>query len=691
MKKVCVVLVFLLFASVPVFAGEDAPASVKEATAEKARKKRAGEVTLPEVVVTATRSEYDLKQLPTKIELIDGKTVELTVGETITEQLKKNSSIGVIEYPGALAGIGIRGFRPEFSGITKHSLILINGRPAGATNLATILSSNIERIEVLKGPASSLYGAEAMGGVVNIITKKNTGAPTGMIEAGFGSFETNSQKAALGGALGERSDFDLFFRRFEQADNYKMGNGDTRANTGYKTQNGSMRLGLDLKKTWRADISADLYQGRDIETPGDTFDGNAKSGSKDIDRYGLDLTVGGELGDNNDLSFTAYRSNETSESYKNYTGYSSPVQVDPYRSYDTEINWLGFQLKDEYTWRGHRIVVGLDYQDIDKESRSYNQDGTRKAPYSPDEGRKNMAGYLETIWKLRNDRLTLTAGGRYDTFEVETKKTPYKSDFTPNSENFSTVSPRAGLNYLIGDGLRVHTTVGKAFVPPSAAQLAGYAERVVSGTTMITKGNSGLDPESSVTYDIGFGYDRPEWGLSMDLTYFHTDVDDKITSVTTGNTTTYQNSLGAEMEGLETVFSLDAGTLFDWNRSLSLFVNSTYLFKAEEEQEDGSFKDIQNVARYTVNYGLAYDDGVVDGRLHLRSQGKMKDTDWNAAGYPELSYPTFTVVDLAVGVTLREHHKITLKADNILDEDYYEKKGFPKPGRAFYVSYRYRF
>ena len=73
--------------------------------------------------------------------------------------LKKNSSIDVIDYPGVLSGIGIRGFRPEFSGITKHSLILIDGRPAGATNLATILKDNVERIEVLKGPASALYGA----------------------------------------------------------------------------------------------------------------------------------------------------------------------------------------------------------------------------------------------------------------------------------------------------------------------------------------------------------------------------------------------------------------------------------------------------------------------------------------------------------------------------------------------------
>ncbi|MHB1378746.1 MAG: TonB-dependent receptor [Desulfurivibrionaceae bacterium] len=117
-------------------------------------------------------------------------------------------------------------FFPAVSGfagetITKHSLVLINGRPAGTTTLATILVGNIERIEILKGPASSLYGGEAMGGVVNIITKKNTDGLTGIVETGGGSFQTNGQKAAMGGAVGKGLDFDLSARRFEQADDFK--------------------------------------------------------------------------------------------------------------------------------------------------------------------------------------------------------------------------------------------------------------------------------------------------------------------------------------------------------------------------------------------------------------------------------------------------------------------------------------
>ncbi len=648
-------------------------------------------VELDDMVVTATRSEEDLKKIPAKVEVIDRKEIELTSGVTLTEQLKKNSSIGVIEYPGALAGIGIRGFRPEFSGITKHSLLLINGRPAGATNLATITADNIEKIEVLKGPASSLYGGEAMGGVVNVITVKNTDGLTGRAEAGFGSFDTNFQKGGIGGKIWKMLDFDVAVNRYEQAGDIEMGNGEERPHTGFITRDGMVRLGADLGSTWRVDLSADGYQGRDIETPGDIFDGDSKSGQKDIDRFGLDMSMGGELFRNNRVEVTVYRTGEAARYYKRYYGWSTPVAVEPYRSYDYRIDWVGAQFKDVYTWGSHRLVAGFDWQDIDRESRSYNLDGSRKAPYSPDESRKNWAGYVETIWRFMDERLTITAGGRYDTFDVKTKKTPYKTDFTPGSEDFSKFSPRGGINYLFQNGLRVHTTLGQAFVPPDAAKLAGYSERVVGGVTMITKGNSSLDPETSTTFDFGLGYENRSFGFAFDMTYFHTKVDDKITRVKNGYVTTYENSLDAKMDGLEFDLHMDFGEAFHWNRSLVLFTNCTWMIRAEEESVPDQWQDIHNVASYTVNYGIQYDDGMFDAKLHFRSQGRMKDYDWNAPGYPEIEYPCFTVADFVLGATFYDHHRIILRVDNIFDKYYYEKKGFPKPGISAYLSYRFQF
>lgn len=674
MKKVFLATAALTMLVPPVWATEEAT-EVEQTTKE-------------EMVVTATRSEEAIKNIPAKVELIDKQEIELTAGTTLTEQLKKSSSIGVIEYPGALAGIGIRGFRPEFSGITKHSLILVNGRPSGVTNLATLLTNNVERIEVLKGPASSLYGAEAMGGVVNVITRKTTDELKATAEIGFGSFDTNLQDVTVGGPINDIFDFDIGAGRYDQGNDIKVGDGTTRANTSYETRSGDLRLGTDFGKTWRADFRANLYQGRNIETPGDVFYGDSHSGNKDIDNYGFDLQVGGELGANNEIALTLYNTKEEAE---NYSDHFWGMAVPRYRSYDSEITWYGAQLKDTYHWGAHSFIAGLDLQDIEKKMRSYNTDGSRKAPWSPDEGRLNTAVYLETVWKFLDERLTATAGGRYDYFEIETLRTPYKTDFTPNEEDFNYFSPRAGLNYGFDNGVRLHSTIGKAFVPPDAGQLAGYSERQFGDITAITMGNSSLDPENSTTWDVGVGFNRPELGLNLDVTYFHTDVDDRITRVTNGFLTTYENSLGAEMEGVEVEASFDLGAVLDWNRSLEFYVNMTTIIKAEEELPDGSMKDIHNVADYTYNYGVQYDDGMIDGRFHFRTVGEMRDTDWTTAGYPEIEYPSFTVADLVVGFNFLDHHRIQLTADNIFDEDYYEKRGFPKPGRAFYVSYTFSF
>lgn len=641
-----------------------------------------------DIVVTATRSEEKIKTIPVKIEVIDSQEIELTTGETLTEQLKKNSSIGVIEYGSDLSGIGIRGFRPEFSGITKHSLILIDGRPAGATNLSTILSDNIERIEILKGPASSLYGAEAMGGVVNIITKKNTGELTGLVEAGFGSFHTNYQKASIGGGLSDRIDFDLSARRKDQQNDMQMGNGDSRANTSFKNRNADIRGGADLGETWRIDIGADGYQGIGVELPGDLYDGDVASGEKDMDRWGIDTNIGGMIGNHNVVSFTVYKTQELIENYQDYTGWGPYTAVPTYHSSDSETNWFGVQIKDTITFNSHKIIVGVDYQDIDKESRRWDTAGSRLAPYNPDETRENMAGYVETIWSLMNKRLTATLGCRYDTFDVTTEPTPYLTSFTPGTESFDAFSPRAGLNYLFDTGLRLHSTVGTAFVPPTAYQLAGSS--VSFGTT--TTGNPNLDAESSVTWDVGIGFANPQKGLNMDVTYFSTDLDDKIITESTSLTTkTYRNSLGAEIHGLEYELSYDIGAPLNWDRSLSFFVNGTRIFNAEEEQTNGTIRDIRNVSSHTINYGIGYDDGFIEAKLHARFQGAMKDNDWNTTGYPEIEYPSFTVVDFSAGVKIKENQKLLVSIDNLFDHDYYEKKGYNKPGIAFSVGYRYSF
>ena len=140
------------------------------------------------LVVTGRRVETRRSETPQKIEIVGAEDIERSVASDITDVLKKNAGVDVVQYNGVLSGVGIRGFRPETSGINKRSLLLIDGRPSGVTNLATLLVDNVDRIEIMKGPASSVYGASAMGGVINVITKHSRGKVLGSGRAAYGSF-----------------------------------------------------------------------------------------------------------------------------------------------------------------------------------------------------------------------------------------------------------------------------------------------------------------------------------------------------------------------------------------------------------------------------------------------------------------------------------------------------------------------
>ena len=656
----------------------------------------AGEAaSLGTIVVTATRSGVPEQEVPSVVDVIGQEEIQATVAADLTDVLKKNTSIDVIQYPGALSGISIRGFRPEFSGITKHSLLLIDGRPAGATNLSTILAGNIERIEVLKGPASSLYGAEAMGGVINVITRRSTGGLNGSIYGETGSFDTWNGGVRAGGKIFSMLDFDLTASSRNRNSDMEMGNHHgTRPGTTYSIGYGSLRLGSSIAQGWRLDVKGDWYYGNDIETPGALYYFDRQRSRKDIERYGGDARLEGVWGLHKTL-VTLYASEESSDYYKRYAydrnsgGY---VKTDPYHSYYSQTTWWGIQTQDTYAlMEAHSITLGIDYQEIEQESRSYNQDGSRRAPWQPDNKRENWAGFVETMWRFLDERLIITAGGRYDYFDVETKKTPFKTDFHPGSETFDTFSPRAGIRYNLVSGLSFHSTIGKAFVPPTADQMAGYSERQVGDTTMITRGNPDLDPETSWTWDLGVSLERPESGMSSDITWFVTEVDDKITRVTHGNTTTFANSSEAEIAGLEFKARWDLGKLLGLGRKVELFVDGTRLFHAREKVEGEGWNDIHNVAHWKVNYGIRYDDGLLDGSITARYMGKRKDYDWYSPGYPEIEYPDFNVVDLQAGITVRKHHHLGLKVTNLFDTFYYEKPEFPLEGRAWYLRYTYEF
>lgn len=699
---------------------------------------------LGEIVVTAGRSKQRLEDVPQKIEVITRKDIALTPALDVTDIVKKSAAVNVIQYPGILSGVGFRGFRPQFSGLTQHTLLLINGRPAGTTNLGTIDLNNIDRIEVLKGPASALYGSQAMGGVLNIITPQSSGNLAGNVFADYGSFNTSQFGGKAGGSINSKLDFDLSGTYFNRNSDFKMGDGNlfrkmlgsssatnyytngttkvvddsrgdgqTRPNTRYRYYTGSGRIGYKIDTNWRVDLSGTIFRANHVESPGDIFSGEGGAGLKDIKRNSGEAAVTGKIG-NNELSARAYYAEEQSTTYAVRT--TAGLLIDnPYLSGNTNYQWSGLQLRDALSLgKNQRLIFGYDYNNAASKTKSYTAPAAgiqKETASAPNASIVTNGWYMQGQFSLLNDRLKVNPGVRFDLTDFELKSTPdYTRTLVTGTQNNVFLSPSVSAQYNLFDAFAVHGSIGRAFVTPDALQIAGYqVSGTGSGKVTVSQGNPDLKNESSLSEEIGLKYNRPKAGLMADVTYFTTSVKDRITSISAPPSpaysigtdavtavTNYFNSNKSRIRGLEFMLSYDFGALADFHYSLRAFTNITRNIKAQDITVSPTgieaAADIQNIAKSIINYGIEYGNNKnYSIRLTGRYVGKRWDTDFNDALRPLVNYSSFMTADLAGSYNFTSHHQLTLTVANLTDENYYEKRGYSQSGRNFRLRYTYSF
>lgn len=705
------------------------PASGQENVTDSAQHKQ-----LDAVVVTATRFETQKEQIAQKLTLITREDIRMTPSTDLTDIVRKTAAVDVIQYPNLSSGIGIRGFRPQFSGLNQRTLLLIDGRPAGATNLSQINLNGIERIEVLKGPASSLYGSQAMGGVINVITQRSKGEPFGNAFLEYGSFKTIQAGLNTGGNITSKLDYDLSFSYLERSRDYRIGNdnwlrdafgykharknytdrpvaetdetvgdGDRRPFTKLHYFSGALRLGYQINDRWRVDARGEQFQAKDVESPGELSSGSTEASTKDVDRQALDISLTGQIG-RHSPSVKVFASEENT---KNYTQNISGKAVVPFRSAQGHNAWKGVQVKDVWKLDRHSVILGYDYLNASTKSRRWTNDSTERGPTQPEYALISSAFFGQAL--LRFGKITVQPGIRLDHITFDVRETALLPTYKAGKKTTPFTSPSLGVTYELVPSLRVKANVGRAFVTTDAYSVAGYNEiRDSKGRIAVTAGNPDLKNESSISMDFGLDFNKPKAGFAASVTFYNTQVDNRIAKIikvvneplSNGDVitsrATFVNAADAEITGLETELSYDFGASADYRYSLKAFWNGNSIIKAREliVGTDASEveRDIQNVSRNTFNYGIAYDNlKWLQLRLSGRSIGMRKDIDYTDPINPEIEYPEYMVLDFTAQFKIAGGHSVALKLSNITDENYYEKRGYNLPGRALSVRYMKNF
>jgi vitamin B12 transporter len=615
--------------------------------------------TLEPIIVTATKLETPAREVASSVTVISEEDISTKQQTTVLDALRSVPAVDVVRQGGAgqQTSIFMRGANSE------HTLVLIDGiqvndpiSPARFFDFANLTTDNIDRIEVVRGPGSTLYGSDALGGVINIITKKGQGEPRLTVSAEGGSYETHREKIGLSGGS-EKLNYSLTASYLDSngigAASRKDGNSER---DGYKNLSTSARIGLTPTDNFDLDF---ILRYIDAEADIDNSGGPAGDDPNfTLDSESLFFRTQARLMLFNDLweqklgfSLTDY----------DRTSKDDPDTARPFdsvrSSYDSQQHKIDWQ-NNLFLHESNTVTFGVEYEEEKGKSTYFSE--SVFGPYSsvyPEKKTHTVGYYLQDQVKLW-DRFFTTLGVRLD-----------------DHDEFGThATYRIASAYIFPNaGTKVRASYGTGFRAPSLFQLY----------SLDFGGNPDLDPEESKGWDVGLEQTFWQDRLALSLTYFENDFDDLIVSNSlTG--WTYENVDEAETKGIEFAVTCQPAT--------DITLRASYTFTDTENKETG--KELLRRPRNKYSADLTYrfmERGNVN--LNLLYVGERKDTFFNnvtfASGRTELA--SYTVVNLAASFMVTDKFRLFGRVDNLFDEEYEEVWGYDTAGISGYLGGEYTF
>lgn len=670
-------------------------------------------INLSEYTISASRANLKLKNIPGKVEIISKRVIENSNSSNLGELLKKTVGVDIVSYPGMLSGISIRGFQPKV-GENNYTVILIDGIPAGTDNISTISLNNVKNIEILKGPYSSLYGSQAMGGIINIVTNDNKGTINSSIELAYGSYNKHTIKANTGGMLTDKFGFNISVQHEKQNSNYEVGestfatvNSDEKTligldiddlkikNSTYAKSNFDIKLKYNVNNNIKTSFGYSFFKADDVRNPGSIF--SPYPTIKNLDRHNLNTNIKANYGINS-INLNAFYSIDNADNLeaKDQAKYNDPKTKvssldDNYLSLQKKNEVIGAQLYDIITINNHKLTIGLDYKTNNYTTERWNAKNTNITPYNPDYINSKLGVYAQANLLFLEDKLSVSTGIRQDMIKLEIDENKDLNSLE-QKENFNSFNYNIGAKYNLNENLNVYSSFGTAFLSPTALQRSGSYTITSAWGSYKFIGNPDLKAESSKTFELGMNYNKS--GLKSNISWFTTQFENKITqgSNATGDAKQYVNSEGAKMKGLELDFSYDLKEFFNDAISIEPFVKWTWLYEATEEIEDNKTikdKDLLYVKEHNGVFGLRISDiNTFDASFSTRYAGSRME---NIFGLGNKEMPSYYVFDMSTSYKINEMFKISVYANNFLDERYCEKYGYIMPGRNFMAKLNINF
>ena len=660
-------LSFLLAA--PVLAGET-PESVLSETVVQAPdvddviRINVVERILDQPVYSPFRREGTVRESTQPVYVINRDQIEAQGARTVDEALRYLP--GVLSEGTAGGQLGAQSGQFIRGNGSSQTLILLDGRPInevgvfGAFDLSNFTTDAVEQIEVLPGGGSVLYGSNAVGGVINIITRRPLEADGIEATAGFelGSFGYNSQVLQVRGATGN-VDWTLGYNRTDADNDFPFSLTttdfeDTRTNAEVLYNNLNFQLAADLNERNRIRLGA-LYLTKDLGVPGGVpvpgsiaggFNGLTADDNQYTENLLLDLTYEAELGQGDDSLLTARVFGDFLEST-----FSDPVADNGFDSPsedNVDQTSLGGQL--QHAWQvadSQNITYGIDYRNVQATNETTALlTGVTTENYDDS---INQTGLFARYQADVTSRFSVNAGVRQDFNDL--------ADGSFTSFNL-------GTRVALTDTTNFRANFARNFRVPTLADLF-----------FSPFNNPDLDPETGISFDVGIDQQIGDRGLFR-FTFYRNEVDDAIAfdlvdsiPLNIGRV----ESIGIETElNYQVLDSVFAFANYTWNRP--------EIKDGPEPADNGNSVPFTNADSF--NLGVAYEPG--DGLYAALFLHSISDTFADRGNLETLDGRT--TLDFKLRVPLSDNWSLNASMDNIFDEQYEEFPGFPGVGRSVQVG-----
>lgn len=651
--------------------------------------------------------------MPAKI--ISRQEIEMMGSRRLDEVLKEQTGLAIINDIGSgsrAVGLQMQGFD------SGYTMVMIDGQPMvgrnnGNFDLSRVTVSNIERIEIIKGASSCLFGSEALAGVINIVTRKNIIQPQGMAALRYGSF--NMVDATLEGEtpfLGKKGSVYL-------SGNY------------YRTDGFNSNPYLNEGKT-APPFNSLAFQGRAryLLTDKSTLNLNGRyvtRHSENVMSYGVRPSK--DMLDENDFNGSVSLNNTFDNGLRLKTQY----YLTRYETVQdiTDLNSASEISGNRFKQYLHRIEIQATrrFSDVLEVTTGVGtaDELLKNAAYRGSKSMANYFGYSQASWQAAN-KLSVTAGARYDYHDQYGGK----------------VNPSIGFQYHLYENLTLKAAIGTGFKTPNFQQLYLVFTNLQTGYTVLGSEEfwreiqqltdagqimsvfpaaqriRSLKPERSVSYSGGFSY-SPFTALKLDVNLFYNDMRDFINSEQVAVKTngqqifSYMNiahayTTGAEIglswsatkslsfsAGYQLLYAVDKGVVDSINNSTGLY--AMVYDTGKNEMRPSTRKDyvgLNNRSRHMANVKLSYTHektGLTGTfRINYRSKyGFMEDNRANNFLDPYDTYVrSFFLLNAAIQKTFyNKHLQLQLTADNLVN---YRDQLMPaQQGRAILAGISWRF